>query len=124
VQNVIVLVVGLTYTAYVRRDSKYSDDQVKDLISSSLYDTFDEFPIGGFELPLALVDGTHLAGSRWIFADALKSAVENPIGPDSNTVNPVFKAVVSTDYAGAGDLLTGDGVQVQLGAVNSTVVRV
>jgi hypothetical protein len=123
VQNVIILVVGLTYTAFVRRDSQYSDDQVKDLIATSLYDTFSELPIGGFELPTALVDPSHLAGSRWVFLDSLKAAVENPTGPDSNVTNPVFKAVVTTDYAGANDLLTGDGVQMQLGQVNATVVR-
>jgi hypothetical protein len=121
-QVVVQAVVAITYTAYVDATSSLSDDQIKGYIETSLDELFASYPIGGYVIPTALIDGDHLSGTRWIFIDSIKSAIQDATQNLANIVNPVIKVTVSTS-SGTGDISVGATTQAVKGTTNATVVR-
>jgi hypothetical protein len=122
-ENVTSLSVQCSYTAYVDKTSPLSDSQILNYIETSLDELFASFPIGGYVIPTSLVDGGHPAGSRWIFLDSIKSAIQDSTQNISNVVNPVIKVLVATPTYGTADIPMSSTTQLSKGTSIPTLVR-
>jgi hypothetical protein len=118
------LVIGISYTLYVNRNTALDDATIKNFVSTSLNELFgSSMPIGGYVVPDALVDGTHPAGSRFIFIDSIKDAIGNATANLSGIVNPVFALQVTNSISGSTDISVGPNQDPILGQVTGTIIR-